>query len=106
MHLIDEIHLLKDMEKVRIRTVFFSMRSNLFALIRLNFIKSEDVRKEYTFDIKDIKFADEDNVDSPIMRLEADGQQFFAHRNRTIMMNPALMQAIGHKDVNKIQTLR
>ena len=45
---------MKDMDKVRIRTIFFNMQSNLFAFLRLNMSKSEEVRKEYIFDVKDL----------------------------------------------------
>ena len=63
VYLIDEIKLLENMKQVRIRTVFFNMRSNLFAQARLAFADKESVRKEYTVDIKDCQFSDKDKPD-------------------------------------------
>jgi hypothetical protein len=54
VHLIDEIHLMKDMDKVRIRTIFHSMKTNIFAFLRLSLFKSDEIKKEYIFDIKDL----------------------------------------------------
>ena len=51
------------MKQVRIRTVFYNMRSNLFAQARLQFADKDSVSKEYTVDIKDCKLSDKDKPD-------------------------------------------
>ena len=69
VYLVDEIELLENMKQIRIRTVFFNMKSNLFAQARLAFADKESVRKEYTVDIKDCKFSEKDKPEEQILRM-------------------------------------
>jgi hypothetical protein len=85
---------------------------NLFAAARelqQKFRKSalserNTIHQEYVFDIKDCKFSEKENEESPILRLEIDGKKFFAHRNRTKLSNAELIQAIFHPTIESIQT--
>lgn len=87
VYLVDQIELLESKDKLRIRTVYFNMKSNLFAQIRLRFADQTQVRREYIVDIKDCRFSEKDKPDSPILRIEIGDLKLFAHRNRTIMIN-------------------
>ena len=51
----------------------------------------ETVHQEYLFEVKDCKFSEKENENSPILRLEIDGKKFFAHRNRTRLSNGELI---------------
>ena len=83
----DEIELLDNKKQLRIRTVFFNMKANLFALARLNFVDREAIKREYIVDIKDCKFSDKDEPGSTILRIEIGDLKLFAHRNRTIFVD-------------------
>ena len=39
-------------------------------------------KKEYIFDIKDCQLDELDKADSPLMRININGQKFFVHRTR------------------------
>ena len=106
VYLVDEIELLDNMQQLRIRTVFFNMKANLFAQARLQMADKEAVRKEYVVDIKDCKFSDKDKADSAILRIEIGDLKLFAHRSRTILNNADLVRAVFTPEVHRIETLR
>ena len=106
MYLVDEIELLDNMNQLRIRTVFFNMKANLFAQARLQLSDQESVKKEYIVDIKDCKFSDKDKPDSAILRIEIGDLKLFAHRSRTILNNQDLVRAVFTPEVQRIETLR
>ena len=68
------------MTQVRIRTVFFNMKANLFAQLRLMSANEESVKKEYIVDIKDCKFSAKDKPEDAIPRIEVGDLKLFAHR--------------------------
>lgn len=106
VYLIDEIELLENLTQVRIRTVFFNMRANLFAHARLAFADKEHVKKEYVVDIKDCRFSDKDRADSAILRIEIGDLKLFAHRQRTIMQNEDLVRAVFTPEVERIELMK
>uniref|UniRef100_A0A7S3HVX7 Uncharacterized protein n=1 Tax=Favella ehrenbergii TaxID=182087 RepID=A0A7S3HVX7_9SPIT len=106
VYLVDEIELLDNLKQLRIRTVFFNMRANLFAMARLQFVDQEAVKREYIVDIKDCQFSDKDKPDSTILRIEVGELKLFAHRNRTIYVNSDLLRAVFTPEVHRIETLR
>ena len=106
VYLVDEIELLENMTQVRIRTVFFNMKANLFAQARLLTASKDSVKKEYIVDIKDCKFSDKDKADSAILRIEIGDLKLFAHRQRTIAQNEDLVRAVFTPEVERIETLK
>lgn len=106
VYLVDEIELLDNLKQLRIRTIFFNMKANLFAHARLNFVDRDVVKREYIVDIKDCKFSDKDKPDSTILRIEIGDLKLFAHRNRTIYVDQDLLRAVFTPEVERIETLR
>ena len=58
LHLVDEIHLLKDLKRIRLVISHKSMQGNIFATIRLNLFRPADLQKEYIFDISDVSLIE------------------------------------------------
>jgi len=85
--MIDEITLLENQKQIKVKTSINSW-SNIFAAVRLNLTQDKNaVFHEYTFDIKDALFSEKDKPEQYMMRLEINGKKFYAHRNRTKVIN-------------------
>ena len=103
--LIDEIYVVGEkQDQIRVRTVLAGSTTNLFAQVRLNFVDKNTVRREYTFPISECSYAENNNDEDMIMRLQLGKQKFFAHRRRQIYSQPELVEAILHPDVHRIKT--
>jgi hypothetical protein len=74
---------------------------NVFANYRLAFW-DRNLQKDYTFAISECMLSEKDDVKSPILRVQMGHLKFFAYRNRTMMINEELVQAIFDAKVHKI----
>lgn len=62
--------------------------------------------KEYIFEIKDCQLDELDKSDSPLMRININGQKFFAHRTRVAYVHQDLLKAVFTKEVDRIESIR
>ena len=68
--LVDEIYITPAKDEIRVRTVLAGSSTNLFAQIRLNFVDKNTVKKEYVIPIKECSYAESNNDEDMIMRLQ------------------------------------
>ena len=92
--MIDEMYICgENLDQLKVRTVLSNTKTNIFAKIRLIFL-DKSLKSEYVFPISECKLCEKNNTESSLIRLELSGKKFFAHRQRTIMINEELVKAV------------
>jgi len=94
VYLIDQIHLCKDLDTIKINTVAAHMSYNLVAMFRSKVLNRNTTQASLTFPIEAVNFSPKDDPTSKVLRLELDGRKFFCARQRASYMDPELIGAI------------
>lgn len=93
--MVEEIHLLKNLEEVKLVTLI-NPRANIFS-----FIKRKKFPKETIIKISDLSFSEKDRPTSPIMRIIAGDMKYYMHKNSKVQ-DFELLRAVLTPEVNKI----
>ena len=81
VYLIEKMQLHKDLDKVRVHTMFHNYNYNIFANIRTRF-RSNTPSTVYEFPISECRFAENNSAQSQVLRLQLGEMKYFCHKSR------------------------